>query len=100
QTRLTPFAGLAWQRLHTPGYQESGGIAALRGEGQNLQTTTTTLGLRAQHQLDTKHIKGTVRATAAWEHGFGDMQARVSQAFDGGQLFVVHGLQPAKDAAL
>jgi subtilase-type serine protease len=42
---LEPFSGVGYSDLRTRGFTESGSVAALSGQSQNAQTTSTTLGL-------------------------------------------------------
>ncbi len=99
-TTLEPFAGLAWTRLHTQGFTESGGSAALSGESQSSNTTTSTLGLRAQMQLPVGSAQATLHASAGWRHAYGNVNPQALVAFDGGQPYSVQGAPIARNAAL
>jgi outer membrane autotransporter protein len=97
---LEPFAGLAWTRVHTKGFTESGGSAALSGQSQSTQTTASTLGLRTQVRLPMGSGQTTLHASAGWRHAFGDVQPQARLAFDGGQTYTVQGTPIARDAAV
>ncbi|HUG57588.1 MAG TPA: autotransporter domain-containing protein [Candidimonas sp.] len=97
---VEPFAGLAWSRLRTRGFSESGGSAALSGQPGSDAQTNTTLGLRAQTGFTLGQAVGQLRATLGWRHAFGDVTPQSTQAFQGGQAFTVAGAPIARDAAL
>ncbi|BDC29398.1 Extracellular serine protease precursor [Bordetella parapertussis] len=99
-TRLEPFASLAYVRLHTDGYRESGGAAALTTGSANTETTFSTLGLRAEHALGSGAAQGTVRATAGWRHAMGDTTPQARHAFSAGDAFTVAGAPIAQDSAV
>lgn len=99
-TRLEPYASLAYVRLHTDGYRESGGAAALTADSANTETTFSTLGLRAEHALGSGAAQGTVRATAGWRHAMGDTTPQARHAFSAGDAFTVAGAPIAQDSAV
>ncbi|WP_080605951.1 autotransporter domain-containing protein [Bordetella bronchiseptica] len=99
-TRLEPYASLAYVRLHTDGYRESGGAAALTTGSANTGTTFSTLGLRAEHALGSGAAQGTVRATAGWRHAMGDTTPQARHAFSAGNAFTVAGVPIAQDSAV
>ncbi|MEI6418633.1 MAG: autotransporter outer membrane beta-barrel domain-containing protein, partial [Sphingomonadales bacterium] len=70
-TRVEPFARLAWSRLDSGALTETGGIAALTAAKQNNQVTITQLGLRASHAVGGKT---TLSGSAAWQVVGGDQQ--------------------------
>lgn len=73
--QLEPFVNLTYVNLHTNGFNERGGAAALNVHSDNTDATFTTLGLRSATPSNT-------------------------QAFRGGDAFQVAGAPVAKDAAL
>lgn len=97
---LEPFAGLAWSDTRNRGFSESGGSAALRGQGNSSKQTTSTLGLRALTDFTIGQTEGRLQATLGWRHAFGDVQSQTVMSFDGGQAFSVTGAPIARDAAL
>ncbi|KCV25821.1 outer membrane autotransporter barrel domain protein [Bordetella bronchiseptica SBL-F6116] len=99
-TRLEPYASLAYVRLHTDGYRESGGAAALTTGSANTETTFSTLGLRAEHALGSGAAQGTVRAAAGWRHAMGDTTPQARHAFSAGDAFTVAGVPIAQDSAV
>lgn len=56
---LEPFAGLAYVSVNTAGISERGGLAALCSAGDAIDSTFSTLGVRASIQLnDTTRVRG------------------------------------------
>ncbi|OWT80780.1 autotransporter outer membrane beta-barrel domain-containing protein [Achromobacter sp. HZ28] len=97
---LEPFAGVAWSDLRTRGFSESGGSAALSGEGDRNTLTTTTLGLRSRTSFALGSLEGTLRGTLGWRHAFGDVTTHSTLAFQGSDSFTVAGVPQARDGAL
>lgn len=97
---LEPFAGLAWTDQRTRAFQEEGGFAALRGQANNDQVTTTSLGLRAQQDFELAGREWSVNGMLGWRHAFGDVNPQSVMAFDGGSAFTVAGTAIARDAAM
>jgi outer membrane autotransporter protein len=95
-----PFANLAYVNLHTNGFTEKGGDAALRVRGETTETTFTTRGVHLASVFDIGGMKATARATLGWRHAFGDVTPISTNAFAGGSAFDIAGVPVAKDAAL
>ncbi|MBB6488514.1 autotransporter domain-containing protein [Rhizobium lusitanum] len=95
-----PFANLAYVSLHTNGFSEDGGNAALRGNGGTTDTTFTTLGLHLSSVFDLGGTKTNAHGTLGWRHAFGDTTPISRQAFAGSDTFTVAGAPIAQDAAL
>ena len=95
-----PFAGLAYVRHDGGAYAETGGAAALSAADSVIETTFTTLGLRAETDLMLGSIQGKVRGSLAWQHAFGDLAPTATHAFTGGSPFTVAGAPLAEDSAL
>ncbi|WP_280821347.1 autotransporter domain-containing protein [Pseudaminobacter soli (ex Li et al. 2025)] len=98
--RFEPFANLAHVRLHTNGFTENGGVAALSGCSDTTDTTFTTLGLRAEHKLGFGTVDATLRGVLGWRHAFGDTTPTATQAFSAGDAFTIAGVPIAKDSAV
>jgi outer membrane autotransporter protein len=96
-----PFGGLTWVRVHTDGFAEFGGPAALLGSTATENVGYSSLGLR----VATVYMLGngmavTPRALVAWQHAFGDVVPAASLAFAaGGTPFTISGVPIARDAA-
>ncbi|KZK79538.1 Extracellular serine protease precursor [Pseudovibrio sp. Ad13] len=97
---LEPFAGLAYVHLTSDGYSEAGGVAALTANGQAMEQTFTTIGLRAETRADLGAASAQLSAMVGWRHAFGDMAPLAYHAFDGGDDFSVAGVSIARDAFL
>jgi outer membrane autotransporter protein len=95
-----PFANLAYVNLRGGGFAETGGAAALTGNGQITDTTFTTLGVRASTDFDIGPIKVTARDMLGWRHALGDTVPTATHAFAGSNAFTVAGAPIARDAAV
>ncbi|MFV0473171.1 MAG: autotransporter domain-containing protein [Pikeienuella sp.] len=93
-----PFANIAYVHLSTDGYAETGGEAALTGGGQSMETTFTTIGLRAETRFSLEGTTGRLSGGAGWRHAFGDVTPLATHALAGGDPFTVAGAPIAKDA--
>jgi len=97
---LEPFVGASYNDLHTRGFSESGGDAALDGKSGRNQVASTTLGLHAQGTFESAGAAGRVRATLGWRHAYGDVNPQTTLAFQGSQAFTVTGAPIARDSAV
>lgn len=97
---LEPFGGVTWSDQRIRGFSESGGYAALSGQSQRNDLTTTSLGLRARQALTLGSVSGVLRGGLGWRHTFGDIQPRTTVAFDGSPTFSVLGAPIARDAMM
>jgi outer membrane autotransporter protein len=97
---LEPFAGLAYVNLHTDGFNETGGAAALSSRGDDTSLGYATLGLRAATSFALQSMDLTLRGALAWRHAFGDVNPEATLAFAGSNPFSVAGLPIAKNAAV
>jgi outer membrane autotransporter protein len=84
-----PFAGLAHTQLETDGLTETGGSAALTVDSSTMDTTYTTLGLRASREFLVHGVSLTARGSAAWQHAFGDLDPLTTARFISGDSFSV-----------
>jgi len=99
-THLEPFANVAYVHLHTDGFNEDGGAAALSGKGDSTETAFTTLGLRAAHQLAIGSMDALLRGTLGWRYAFGDVTPESTHRFSAGDAFTVAGVPIARNAAV
>jgi outer membrane autotransporter protein len=97
-----PFGGLAFVHLRTDSFTEAGGIAALAGRSNNEDVGYSTLGVRvAATYMLANGMALTPRASAAWQHAFGDVTPSAALAFQSiGTPFTINGVPIARDAAL
>ncbi|WP_258584586.1 autotransporter outer membrane beta-barrel domain-containing protein [Mesorhizobium sp. AR02] len=95
-----PFANLAYVSVHTDGFTETGGAAALTSAGSTTDATFTTLGLRGSTDFALGGIDATARGMLGWRHAFGDVTPTSTFAFAGGDAFTIAGVPIARDAAV
>jgi outer membrane autotransporter protein len=100
-TRFEPFANLTHVSVHTDGFTERGGAAALTSQGATTDATFTTLGLRASTSFDLNGAAVTVKGMAGWRHAFGDATPLSTMRFaGGGDAFSTGGVPIARNAAV
>jgi outer membrane autotransporter protein len=92
-----PFVNLAHVSLHTDGFTEKGGAAALSAEAQTTNTTFSTLGLRASTDFMLGSVAASANGTVGWKHAFGDTTPFTKVGFAGSSLFTVAGVPIAKN---
>ncbi|SFO63893.1 outer membrane autotransporter barrel domain-containing protein, partial [Mesorhizobium sp. NFR06] len=98
--KFEPFANLAYVSVHSDGFTEQGGVAALTSAGSSTNATFTTLGLRASTDVALGGISATARGTLGWRHAFGDVTPTSAFAFAGGDAFTIAGVPVARDSAV
>jgi outer membrane autotransporter protein len=97
---LEPFLNLAFVNLHTNGFVEQGGLAALTSHAGDTDTGFTTLGTRASTDFMLGSMVATARGTLGWLHAYGDITSVSVMSFAGGNPFSVSGVPIATDSAL
>lgn len=95
--KVEPFADLAYVRLSTDGFTESGGVAALGAGGYANDAGFTTLGARLSRQFTTDVTVFDLSASLGWRHAFANAPA-ASLSFAGGTTFTVYGVPVTRDA--
>ena len=95
-----PFAGVSLGQQRTGSFQERGGFAALKGRSSTDDLASTTLGVRVHSDFQLAGKEGRLRATVGWRHAFGDVAAKKTMAFEGGQNFTVAGTPLARNTAV
>ncbi|MDW6024724.1 autotransporter domain-containing protein [Mesorhizobium sp. BAC0120] len=99
--RFEPFADLAYVNLHTYGFTERGGAAALTSPSSNTDATFTTLGLRASTSFEVGGSTLTAKGVVGWRHAFGDVTPLSTMSFaGGGDTFSIGGVPIARNAAV
>lgn len=99
--RFEPFANLAYVNLHTNGFTEQGGAAALSSPSSNTDATFTTIGLRASSTFDLAGTTLIANGMLGWRHAFGDATPLSTMRFaGGGNAFSVGGVPMTRDAAV
>lgn len=97
---VEPFAGVNHVHLKTDRFAESGGaLTGLDVARTTRDVTYTTLGLRLGAVLPvTEQAAITPRVSAAWLHGFGDVEARGLHRLPTGDAFTIEGLPVVRNA--
>jgi outer membrane autotransporter protein len=99
--RFEPFANLAYVNLHTDGFTERGGAAALASPSADTDATFTTLGLRAATTFDMSGGTVTTKGMLGWRHAFSDVTPETVMRFvSGGNAFIIAGVPIVRDAAV
>ena len=98
---LEPLANLAYVNLHTDGFTEKGGAAALTDGSANTDATFTTLGLRASTSFDLNGTTVTANGMLGWRHAYGNVTPNTTMRFaGGGDAFSIGGVPIARNAAV
>ncbi|AIY41504.1 putative serine protease-like protein [Collimonas arenae] len=97
-TRLTPYAGVAYDRLKRGGFTESGGVFGLTAASQAYQQTAGLLGVRGDTSFQWAGGTSVLQAYAAWQHGFNDGSLDFNAAYVGAPAagFTVQGIGLAR----
>ncbi|MEI8720194.1 autotransporter outer membrane beta-barrel domain-containing protein (plasmid) [Mesorhizobium sp. ISC11] len=95
-----PFVNLAYVSVHTDGFTEKGGAAALTSAGSTTDATFTTLGLRGSTGFALGNINATALGMLGWRHAFGDTTPLSTVAFAGSDAFTIAGVPIATDSAV
>jgi outer membrane autotransporter protein len=99
QASTEPFVNVAYVGLHTQGFTEDGGTAALSAAAEMTNTGFSTLGIRQSFDLSGGPFD-TIRGSIGWRHAYGDTIPISVNSFAGGGTFTVAGVPIAKDAAV
>lgn len=89
-----PYLQLANVQQRSDGFEERGGIAALRGKRSKENVNLTTGGVRANLDLGKAQIGPSwlsVRGGLAYTHASGDLQPSTQAAWDGGRVMSIGG---------
>ncbi|WP_238322053.1 autotransporter outer membrane beta-barrel domain-containing protein [Komagataeibacter europaeus] len=99
---LEPFANVAYVNLHTDGFHEHGGNAALVGRAMDTGTTYSTFGLRMSSILRAGAVMLVPNASFAYRHAFGELTPTTREYFaqGGGTTFDIAGVPLSENAAV
>lgn len=97
---LEPFVNAAYVNLHTEGFTEKGGAAALESKSSSSDSVSTVLGLRPEARFGLGDMEMALRGMVGWQHAFGDITPDTRLAFEGGDDFTIRGVPMARDTAL
>ena len=93
-----PFANVAYVNLHTDGFTETGGAAALTHQADDTDQTFTTLGVRASTPVRFGGSEVKLSGMVGWRHAFNDVTPEAAFSFAGGAPFLIAGTPIARDA--
>jgi len=89
---IEPFVGASVGRMHTNGFNEDGGAAALIGDARDHDLGTTIVGVRAEAR-PSDEVPLLVRGMLGWRHAFGEVEPETSLKFRGGAAaFTIWGV--------
>ncbi|WP_169834978.1 autotransporter-associated beta strand repeat-containing protein [Pandoraea oxalativorans] len=101
---VEPFANVAYARVRTDAFDESGSIAGLHADEQSHGVTFSTAGLRGETPFAMGTglaASGRLRWSAGWRHAYGANTPDMQLAFSGtSTAFTVGGVPIARDAAV
>lgn len=97
--QVTPFVRGAYVHLHTDGFTEDGGAAALSGDSTSNDIGTSLVGVRLSRVVS-RDSAATFRLNGliGWQHTFGDITPEQSLALHGGESYTVSGVSLNRDA--
>lgn len=95
-----PYANLAYVNLHTHGFAENGGVAALSAGGDNTDAVLTTLGVNFGSAFELAGLNAKAHGRLGWRHAIGDTAPVSTQSLTGSDAFTVTGVPIARDTAL
>ncbi|AQZ52200.1 Extracellular serine protease precursor [Martelella mediterranea DSM 17316] len=97
---VEPFANLSFVQVKTDGFTETGGTGALTVDGQTMNATFTTIGLRAATDFDFGGVATSARGALGWMHAFGDVDTETTARFATGNDFTVFGTPLDRNTAI
>jgi outer membrane autotransporter protein len=97
---LEPFANLAYVGIHTKGFSETGGDAALTSRPDTTQDIFATFGVRPSTEIAIGSLSAVLRGMAGWRHTFGNITPSSLVSFAGSTAFTVTGAPIAKEAGV
>ena len=77
--QIEPFARLAYAKVQSDAFAETGGSAALSGAAQSNDLRTASFGLRGAYVAGSTTLSGS----AAWQHSAGDLSAPTTLSMAG-----------------
>ena len=97
QIQVTPYLGVAYQRLHMDSFTEDGSPAALHGRSNSHNIVTSTVGVHGGWQVSDRVA---VRAGLGWQHSFGSVTPDADVRFANGANFNIHGTPISRNSVL
>jgi outer membrane autotransporter protein len=98
---IEPFINLANVALHTEGFTETGGDAALTGSASSDDITLAILGVHGSTNLGLGGVEASAHGMLGWQHAIGDgTPTQTLQFAAGGAPFTVAGLPVMRNAVI
>jgi outer membrane autotransporter protein len=97
---LEPFVNLANVSLSTDSFGETGGVSALKGQGDSTSVTFSTLGVNGRSAANAGNGNAVFKGTVGWRHAFGDTTPLSTLSFASGKAFTVAGVPVAENSVV
>jgi outer membrane autotransporter protein len=98
---VEPFAEAAYVAVHTDGFTEHGGVAALAGGADDTDSVFSTVGVKPALPLAFGEVQASLHGLFGWRHDYGDVAPASTVRFvAGGSPFSVTGAPLARDAGV
>lgn len=96
---FTPSLGLAYNRLATDGFTESGSVAPLAFRDQTAESLNGNLDLRLKYEREWNGIQWQPYGNIGWRHEFLERSQAIGARFaTGTQIFTVNGPRSPRDS--
>ncbi|MBB3212033.1 outer membrane autotransporter protein [Herbaspirillum sp. Sphag1AN] len=95
-----PFVNLTIIRQSSDSFIEHGNLAALQSDSASMNTSFSTLGVRAASKFMVDGIDWTAHGMLGWRHAYGDLLPSSQLTLTGSTPFTVAGVPVASDAAV
>jgi outer membrane autotransporter protein len=81
---IGPTANFQYSYVGVGGFTESGSIAPLNIDNQNVESERTAIGMKASYEWKLGHVIIKPEISAAWQHEFGDQSYSIVASFANG----------------
>jgi outer membrane autotransporter protein len=97
-----PTANFQYTYVGISGFTESGSIAPLNIDSQNVESERTAIGMKASYEWKVGHVIIKPEISAAWQHEFGDQSYTIVSSFanGAGNSFTVSSPSIGRDSLL
>jgi fibronectin-binding autotransporter adhesin len=97
-----PTANFQYTYVGISGFTESGSIAPLNIDSQNVESERTAIGMKASYEWKVGHVIIKPEISAAWQHEFGDQSYSIVSSFanGAGNSFTVSSPPIGRDSLL
>jgi outer membrane autotransporter protein len=99
---IGPTANFQYTYVGVNGFTESGSLAPLKIDSQNVESERTAFGMKASYEWKVGHVSVIPELSLAWQHEFGDQAYSIVSSFanGAGNSFTVTGPQIGRDSML